>query len=119
MKLKSLLFPTLIAGVMFLTTTAKSQTEKPLEYKLERVIYNISNDKIREVLEAEKSNTSFKKGQPFNIAVFKKERARIETLVRAKMDSTFTKDQVSFRIDTTLSNHMYAIETIISNNSQR
>lgn len=118
MKLKSLLAPTLLTGAMFLTTIVKSQTEKPTEYKLERVIYSVSNDKIREVLEAEEPNTSFKKGEPLNMALFEKERVRIETLVKAKVDSAFDKAQVNFHVDTTLSNHMYVIETVVSGNSQ-
>jgi hypothetical protein len=113
MKLRSLLTPALLSGILFSAITAKSQTQKVPEYKLEKVVYNINNDKIRDILETEKSNTSFKKGEPLNKAVFEKERVRIESLVKAKVDRSFTKDQVNFRIDTTLSNHMYAVETVI------
>lgn len=106
-------FPIFVLLVALLSVKAivASPTENP-DRKLKKVVFNIKDDLIRQVVEKEKNATLFKYDQRFYQQTFDKERTRIERLVQSNVSPAFAKEQVKFRVDTT-SSGTFTVETII------
>lgn len=64
MKVNHIFFSTLIIACVGTLGQVKAQSKFNPAYKLDQVIYNVSDDKIRDVLEKEKGKTIFKKVNP-------------------------------------------------------
>ncbi len=106
----------LLLTVFFTTTSIVTGNLKASENpnrKLERVTFNVDNDRVRTVLEKNRNATFFKKDQLLNMDVFQKERARIVQLVQNKADVNFSAEQVKFYVDTTASADHFTVETRI------
>ncbi|MFD2164347.1 hypothetical protein ACFSJU_18215 [Paradesertivirga mongoliensis] len=116
MKINRIFFSTVIVACIGTLGQAKAQSNFNPEYKLDRVVYNISDDKIREVLENEKEKTAFKKAQSLNKQTFKKEIERIESLVKLKVNPNFDKNQIKFQVDTTSVKNRFSVVTLIAKN---
>lgn len=106
-------FPIIVLLVALLSVKAvvASLKENP-DRKLKKVVFNIKDDLVRQVVEKEKNATLFKYDQSFDQQIFDKERTRIEKLVRSDVSPTFSREQVKFRVDTTASD-AFTVETII------
>nr|WKN38902.1 hypothetical protein K4G66_09320 [Tunicatimonas sp. TK19036] len=98
--------------------SSSQQFQTKQEYKLDRVVYDIDDDQIRDVLKARKTETAFKRGQSLDIKTFEKERKRIERVVKQEVDPAFDKKYITFQIDTTLADQRYSIETTVRRNKQ-
>ena len=116
MKVNHIFFSTLIIACVGTLGQANAQSDFSPAYKLERVVYNISDDKIREVLEKEKEKTAFKKGQSLDKQTFRKELNRIDSLVKLKVDPNFDKSQIKFQVDTTSAKNQFSVITLIAKN---
>ncbi|MGV3508377.1 MAG: hypothetical protein ACO1N7_03735 [Sphingobacteriaceae bacterium] len=117
MKVNHIFFSTLIVACVGSLGQAKAQLQFNPSYQLDRVVYNISDDKIREVLENEKEKTAFKKGQSLDKQTFRKELNRIDSLVKLKVDPNFDKGQIKFQVDTTSAKNQFSVITLIAKNN--
>lgn len=97
-----------------LINQSKAQSSFNPAYKLDKVFYKISDDKIRQVLENEKERTAFKKGQSLDKQTFKNEIERIESVVKLKVDPNFDKSQIKFQVDTTSATNLFSVVTLIA-----
>ena len=115
--MKTPLFFILAAIIVFVATSGQAQPKFNPTYKLDRIVYKISDNKIREAVQAEKEKTSFKKGQSLDRQTFNNERERIEKLVKLKVDTGFDKSQIKFEIDTSSGNNLFSVVTVIAKNN--
>jgi len=88
-------------------------------YKLEKIVYQIEDNKSRILLENQVKKTEFKKGQILNKETFIKERARITDLVRKNIDPNFSKENIRFEIDTTLADNKFSILAIVESGENK
>jgi hypothetical protein len=114
MKTNHIFFSTVVVAYFGMLNQAKAQSDLNPVYKLDRVVYNVSDNKIREVLENEKENTAFKKGQSLNRETFMKELGRIDSLVKLKADLNFDKSQIKFEVDTISAKNLFSVVTLIA-----
>lgn len=94
-------------------STSKQATVLENDYKLETVEYNVADSSIEDLLYTHKDKTKFKKGQSIKTSTFIKERERIVKLIRNNTNSDFSADNVSFVIDTTLSNNKFSVTAVV------
>lgn len=113
MKVNHIFFSTLVVACFATLGQAKAQSNLNPVYKLDRVAYKVSDDKIREVLANENEKTAFKKGQSLNYETFKKELGRIDSLVKLKADPNFDKSQIKFEVDTVSAKNLFSVVTLI------
>lgn len=85
------------------------------DYKLEKIVYDIKDNKSRRLLEKEVEQTKFKKGQSLAKLIFINERKRITSLIRKNINPDFSEDKVRFEIDTTLANNKFSVLAIVGN----
>lgn len=104
----------LTAIIAFIASSIQAQSKLDPTYKLDRVVYKVSDDKIREALQGEKERTSFKKGQSLDREMFVAERDRIEKVVKLKVDPGFDKRQIKFQVDTNSANNSFSVVTVIA-----
>ena len=111
MRFRTFLLPlTIITFFIMMSCASTEQFQAKNEYKLKQVVYNIEDDRIREVLEQRKQETAFAPGQALNKKSFEKERKRIVKLVQENVDAGFDKDLVTFLVDTALTAQKYSVE---------
>tara|TARA_B100000678_G_scaffold227176_1_gene195003 strand:- start:342 stop:704 length:363 start_codon:yes stop_codon:yes gene_type:complete len=107
----------LICAITFSCSTAKTNAKEPTafnnNYKLENVVFDIKDNSLRQLLESQKHQTKFKKGQSLKRPTFIKERARILSLVRKNYNSDFSENKIRFEIDTSMADNKFSVVAII------
>lgn len=94
-------------------STAKQSTDFKKDYKLERVVFDIKDNSVRRLLESQKNESEFSKGQSLEKSTFIKERSRIVKLIRENNNSGFSENKIRFEIDTTLANNKFSVVAIV------
>ena len=94
---------------------ASFEKEPKQEYKLERIVYDIKDNKSRLLLENEVKKTEFEKGQSLDKITFIKERKRITSLIRKKINPDFSEEKIRFEVDTTLADNKFSVLAIVEN----
>jgi hypothetical protein len=84
-------------------------------YRLRQVFYVIEDSLIRQIVLSDTPNCLLKANQNYDLENFKKERERINHLLRNRGYYFFNQLFISFRIDSALKNHQVDVYTHISN----
>ena len=113
LKLISTIF--LIGGFVVSCSSAKKSRDLEKKYKLEKIVYDIQDNNLRHLLESQKKQTVFEKGQSLKKSTFVKERKRIVTLIRENQNPDYSENKVRFEIDTTLAKNRFSVVAIVKN----
>jgi hypothetical protein len=105
----------LISGFFVCCSSAKRKTELEKKYKLEKIVYDVQDNNLRQLLESQKKQTVFKKGRPLKKSTFIKERKRIVALIRKNQNPNYSENKVRFEIDTTLAKNRFSVVAIVKN----
>ncbi|MCX6270795.1 MAG: hypothetical protein NTU44_06175 [Bacteroidetes bacterium] len=97
-----------LAGV-----TYKIKSGQP--YLLRNINMTFQDDTIRALVEKEKDNTLLRKGHPYNVYTLDEERARITNLLKNKGYYYFSKDYISFQVDSSLNSNEIDLTLLLSN----
>ena len=114
----------LFASILIFSCASKEKMadfEKDVKqnYKLEKIVYQIKDNKSRNLLESQVKKSKFKKGQSLDKETFTKERARITNLIRKNIDPNFSKKNIRFEIDTTLAENKFSILAIVESGENK
>lgn len=114
MKTFKLFFAAILLCVITIScSTAKDSTDFKKDYTLEKVVYDIQDNSVRQILESQKDKTEFRKGQSLKKSTFTKERSRIVKLIQENHNSDFSENQIRFEIDTTLADNKFSVVAIV------
>jgi hypothetical protein len=114
MKTFKLIFAAFLMCVITIScSTAKQSTDFKKDYKLEKVVFDIKDNSVRQLLESQKNKTEFRKGQSLKKSTFTKERSRIVKLIRENHNSDFSENKIRFEIDTTLADNKFSVVAIV------
>ncbi len=83
-------------------------------YRIRKVTYRVLDSAMAKVVLGDTLKSLIHPGEVFNVDDLEKERDRIETLCRDSGYYAFTKDYVSFFVDTTVGNHQTDITVTVS-----
>ncbi len=83
-------------------------------YRIRRVRYRVMDSLIRDMILRDTLKAAIRPGMVFNVDDIQKERDRLETLCRDSGYYAFSKDYVSFDVDTTAGNQQLDITVIIA-----
>lgn len=84
-----------------------------LDYKLEKIEYQIEDSRSENLRRKLENRTEFKEGQYFDYLTFIKERKRITDLMKKNVDPNFSGEKVRFEIDTTSADKKFSVIAII------
>jgi len=110
---KLILAAFLMCVITISCSTAKQSTDFKNDYTLEKVVFDIKDNSVRNLLESKKSETEFVMGQSLKKYTFFKERSRIVKLIRENHNSDFSENKIRFEIDTTLANNKFSVVAIV------
>lgn len=111
--IKLILSAILICVITISCSTAKQSMDFNKDYTLDKVVYDIKDNRVRQILESHKNQTEFRKGQSLKKSTFTKERSRIVKLIRENHNSDFSENKIRFEIDTTLANNKFSVVAIV------
>ena len=114
MKAFKLIFAVLLMCVITIScSTAKQSTDFEKDYKLEKVVFDIKDNSVRQLLKSQKNKIEFRKGQALKTSIFTKERSRLVKLIRENYNADFSENEIRFEIDTTLANSKFSVVAIV------
>ncbi|GAA0763277.1 hypothetical protein [Psychroflexus lacisalsi] len=114
MKTFKLIFAAFLMCVTIIScSTAKQSSDFNIDYKLEKVVFDVKDNRVKQLLERQKNKTEFKKGQSLKKSTFTKERSRIVKLIRENHNSNFSVNKIRFEIDTTLADNKFSVVAIV------
>jgi outer membrane protein assembly factor BamA len=87
-------------------------------YLVRNYSYSIEDSAISYLLEKHRGKKIIKSGDNYNEYKIDKERNRIAKILNNEGYYTFTRDYVSFRVDTNLNSHQADIQVIINNDAE-
>ncbi len=82
-------------------------------YRIRKVSYEVLDTAMKELILRDTLRAEIRPGAVFNVEDLQKERDRIETLCRDSGYYAFTKDYVSFTVDTTIGNHQIDVTVVV------
>jgi hypothetical protein len=118
MNLKMLSPSSLLATVLLLAISCQStKPARPLlpgmPHRLSEINYRVDDEKLDRVVKAARRKSVFKKGQPYSIYDFDKERTRLLALLKKHGVPTLHWRQISFEVDTTLADQQFSVTAVI------
>jgi len=83
-------------------------------YRIRNITYEVLDSLMRDMILRDTLEAVIRPGMVFKVEDLQKERERIETLCRDSGYYAFSKDYVSFDVDTTIGNHQIDINVVVS-----
>ncbi len=113
----------LLSALLLLAASCHStKPTRPLlpgmPYRLSEISYRVDDEKLGRVVKSARRKSVFKKGQPYSIHDFDKERTRLLALLKKHGVPALNWRQISFEVDTTLADQQFSVTAVISTAQQ-